>query len=96
MDGEIAPCNVITEVIQTHGEMFGARPQLWFFGDLDACGGFIFENLATDGWLDKRNRNTAVSQFREQIRKGNGFSRGRGQGDILSLGSRERNDGLKL
>ena len=72
MDGEIAAGNVITEMMQTHGEVLGAGPQLRFFGYFDTCG-FVFEDFAADFRLDKRDRNTAVVQLRKQIHQGDGF-----------------------
>ena len=82
-------------MVETDGEMLGARARTVLSGELDAAL-IVFKHLTDNLWLFGGHRKTALPKLLKKVEEINNFTESRGEGNILGLSGAEGYERLHL
>jgi len=95
IDGNLAPINVVSEVVILNIDVFGSWVDLGHGGDLD-CAAVVFKNPAVDSWLGAAKSKAQSMEFLDHFHDGDGCAESHTEADELAFHSAECNFGLQL
>ncbi len=95
IDGNLAPINIVSEVVIFDVDVFGSWANLGHCGDFN-CATVVFKNLAVDGWLGAAKPKAQSMEFLDRFHDGDGHAESHAETDKIAFCRTEHDFGLQL